>query len=53
MLKTALAVSAVLDLLHLIAGRPSEYETDIACILGWARLKRCCRACEAEQSDSL
>lgn len=53
MLELAVAFGVVLDLLHLVAGRPIECETDIACILGWARLKRCCRACEAGQSDSL
>lgn len=53
MLEPSVAIGIVLDLLHLIAGRLSEYETDIACVLGWARLKRCCRACEADQSDSL
>lgn len=53
MLEPAVVIAVVLDLLHLIAGRPSEYETDIAYILGWARLKRCCRSCEAGRSDSL
>lgn len=52
MMEPAVAIGDVLEVLHLRAGRePSECETDTAYILVWARPKRYCTACEANQGD--